>query len=124
MLTAPPFSYARERVRVSGRDGYDAAGGEWGLVSLPVFKTGEPPNRGWWVRFLPPPLPAETGARDHDRTQISRSCMTLHDNGRPSLGNGADRGLGCPQVAVRLLCYSLEHLFDSGKEGALRALIA
>src|SRR5206468_12129520 len=33
-----------------------ARGGEWGLVSLAVFKTVAAPNRAGWVRFLPPPL--------------------------------------------------------------------
>src|SRR5439155_2384562 len=32
-----------------------ARGGEWGLVSLAVFKTVAAPNRAGWVRFLPPP---------------------------------------------------------------------
>src|SRR5688572_15396909 len=36
-------------------------GGDWGLVSLPVFKTGAPAKPGGWVRFpsasAPSPLP-------------------------------------------------------------------
>jgi hypothetical protein len=42
---------AHRRLRSIPRGAYHSMGGEWGLVSLPVFKTGAPSRDGGRVRF-------------------------------------------------------------------------
>ena len=56
-------SHFREQsaFRAHAKDGYPDPGGEWGLVALPVFKTGEASKGAWRVRF--PSASAEQGKR-------------------------------------------------------------